>query len=73
MALRYGGLDTTEENRRYFQVLCFAQDKSTQNEGSNFYAYPLPLIPVMDAITNEIVRIDRLAIPVPEVESVSHV
>ena len=57
----YGGLDPTEENRRYFQGLCFAQDKSTKNEDSNFYAYPLPLIPVMDAITNEIVRIDRLA------------
>ena len=36
----YGGLDPTEENRRYFQGLCFAQDKSTQNEDSNFYAYP---------------------------------
>ena len=57
----YGGLDPTEENRRYFQGLCFAQDKNTQNEDSNFYAYPLPLIPVMDAVTNEIVRIDRLA------------
>ena len=57
----YGGLDPTEENRRYFQGLCFAQDKNTRNEDSNFYAYPLPLIPVMDAVTNEIVRIDRLA------------
>lgn len=57
----YGGLDPTEENRRYFQGLCFAQDKSTKNEDSNFYAYPSPLIPVMDASTNEIVRIDRLA------------
>jgi primary-amine oxidase len=57
----YGGLDPTEENRRYFQGLCFAQDKRSKHEDSNFYAYPLPLIPVMDAHTNEIVRIDRLA------------
>jgi primary-amine oxidase len=27
---------------------------------ANFYAYPLPLIPVMNARTKEIVRIDRL-------------
>ncbi|KAL6706725.1 hypothetical protein ACN47E_005267 [Coniothyrium glycines] len=57
----YGGLDIGAENRRYFQGLCFAQDTRNGNADSNFYAYPLPLIPVMDAHTKKIVRIDRLA------------
>lgn len=57
----YGGLDLGAENRRYFQGLCFAQDTRTGNPDSNFYAYPLPLIPVLDAHKREIVRLDRLA------------
>ncbi|KAF2854157.1 copper amine oxidase-like protein [Plenodomus tracheiphilus IPT5] len=57
----YGGLDIGAENRRYFQGLCFAQDTRNGNADSNFYAYPLPLIPVMDCQSREIVRIDRLA------------
>lgn len=57
----YGGRDLEEENRRYFQGLCFAQDTRSGNPDSNFYGYPLPLIPVMDAHTREIIRIDRLA------------
>ncbi|EPE25859.1 Amine oxidase catalytic [Glarea lozoyensis ATCC 20868] len=56
----YGGRDPDDEDKRYFQGLCFAQDKRSGNPDSNFYAYPLPLIPVMDARTKEIVRIDRL-------------
>ncbi|OCK78759.1 copper amine oxidase-like protein [Lepidopterella palustris CBS 459.81] len=57
----YGGLDLGSENRRYFQGLCFAQDLRSNNPDANFYAYPLPLIPVMDAHKKEIVRIDKLA------------
>ncbi|KAG9769431.1 Copper amine oxidase 1 [Exophiala dermatitidis] len=57
----YGGPLPEEENRRYFQGLCFAQDTRSGNPDSNFYAYPLPFIPVMDAHTKEIIRIDRLA------------
>lgn len=57
----YGGLDITEDNRRYFQGLIFAQDKRKGNEDANFYSYPLPLIPVMDAATQEIIRVDRPA------------
>ncbi|KAF2181616.1 copper amine oxidase-like protein [Zopfia rhizophila CBS 207.26] len=57
----YGGLDFGAENRRYFQGLCFAQDTRNGNADSNFYAYPLPLIPILDAHKKEIVRIDRLA------------
>ncbi|KAK5949990.1 hypothetical protein OHC33_008951 [Knufia fluminis] len=57
----YGGLLPGEENRRYFQGLCFAQDTSSKNADSNFYSFPLPFIPVMDAATQEIVRVDRIA------------
>ncbi|KAJ5481212.1 hypothetical protein N7475_000024 [Penicillium sp. IBT 31633x] len=57
----YGGLDHTDENRRFFQGLCFAQDKRSGNENSNFYSFPLPIIPVMDAHTQEIIRVDRPA------------
>lgn len=57
----YGGLDLEDENRRYFQGLVFAQDNRNGNPDSNFYAFPLPLIPIMDAHKQEIIRIDRLA------------
>ncbi|TVY55623.1 Copper amine oxidase 1 [Lachnellula cervina] len=57
----YGGPDPDEKSTRYFQGLCFAQDTRNGNPDSNFYAYPLPLIPVMDCKTREVVRIDRLA------------
>ncbi|CAG8950627.1 hypothetical protein HYFRA_00002836 [Hymenoscyphus fraxineus] len=56
----YGGRDLEDEDKRYFQGLCFAQDKRNGNPDSNFYAYPLPLIPVLDARAKEIIRIDRL-------------
>jgi primary-amine oxidase len=57
----YGGLDLADENRRYFQGLVFAQDTRNGNPDSNFYCYPLPLIPIMDAHKQEIIRVDRLA------------
>ncbi|KAF2811427.1 copper amine oxidase-like protein [Mytilinidion resinicola] len=57
----YGGMDLEHENKRYFQGLCFAQDTRSKNVDSNFYAFPLPLIPIMDAHKKEIVRIDKLA------------
>jgi primary-amine oxidase len=31
------------------------------NPDSNYYAYPIPIIPIMDARTKEIIRVDRLA------------
>ncbi|KAL2867330.1 putative copper amine oxidase [Aspergillus lucknowensis] len=57
----YGGLDLSEPNRRFFQGLCFAQDATKKNPDANFYSYPLPLIPIMDAHTQEIIRVDRPA------------
>ena len=56
----YEGLDTMDDNRRYFQGLIFAQDKKKGNEDANFYSYPSPLIPVMDGETKEIVRLTVL-------------
>ncbi|BCR84572.1 putative copper amine oxidase [Aspergillus chevalieri] len=57
----YGGLDLSDDNRRYMQGLIFAQDQTKNNEDANFYSYPLPVIPVMDCATEEIVRVDRPA------------
>lgn len=57
----YGGLDAADENRRYFQGLIFAADASKKNMDTNFYPYPLPIIPIMDWAKKEIVRIDELA------------
>ena len=56
----YGAIDETTDQRRYFQGLCFAQDTRSANPDANFYAYPLPLIPVLDMHTKEIVRVDKL-------------
>ncbi|PHH71942.1 hypothetical protein CDD82_6249 [Ophiocordyceps australis] len=57
----YGGPDAADGNTRYFQALCFARDTSSGNPDSNFYAHPIPLIPVMDYRKGEIVRIDEPA------------
>ncbi|KAH6681746.1 copper amine oxidase-like protein [Halenospora varia] len=57
----FGGPDVGEEGPRLFQGLCFAQDTRNGNPDSNFYAYPLPLIPIMDARSKQLIRIDRLA------------
>lgn len=57
----YGGPKPEEDNPRYFQGLCFARDTRSGNPDSNFYAYPLPFIPILDATKQEIVRVDRLA------------
>ncbi|KAK2055736.1 copper amine oxidase [Colletotrichum caudatum] len=58
----YGGPDEGEEDvPRYMQGLVFARDVSKDNLDSNHYGYPIPIIPVMNFITKEIVRVDRLA------------
>jgi hypothetical protein len=54
-------MDATEERRRFFQGLLFAQDKRSGNPDSNFYAFPLPLIPIMDWAKKEIVKVLELA------------
>jgi primary-amine oxidase len=57
----YGGSDGSDQGRRYFQGLCFARDTRAGNPDANFYAFPLPFIPIMDWETKEIIRVDRLA------------
>ncbi|MCJ1363944.1 hypothetical protein MMC16_003053 [Acarospora aff. strigata] len=57
----YGGPDPGEIYPRYIQGLCFARDTRNGNADSNHYGYPLPIIPVMDTHTSEIVRVDKLA------------
>jgi primary-amine oxidase len=57
----YGGPDPEEIAPRYTQGLCFARNTRSGNEDSNHYGYPLPLIPVLDTYSKEIVRVDKLA------------
>ncbi|KAI1858990.1 uncharacterized protein JN550_012252 [Neoarthrinium moseri] len=57
----YGGLDKGDEDRRYFQALVFAMDMRSGNPDANFYSYPLPLIPVVDWLKKEVIRVDELS------------
>ncbi|KAI9831230.1 MAG: hypothetical protein M1819_005158 [Sarea resinae] len=57
----YGGPDVGEEIPRLLQALVFARDTRNGNADSNHYAYPIPLIPVLDVHKGEIVRVDKLA------------
>ena len=54
------GPDHTDETPRYMQGLVFAQDSSKENIDSNHYGFPIPLIPVVDWVTKEVIRVDRL-------------
>lgn len=54
-------MDLPGEPRRFFQGLIFARDTRSGNPDSNYYAYPLPIIPVMDFEKRELIRIDELA------------
>lgn len=56
----YGGLDVADDpSRRHMQALIYAAE--TKNPDSNFYGYPLPIIPVVDAVTKEVIRIHEVA------------
>ncbi|KHN93828.1 copper amine oxidase [Metarhizium album ARSEF 1941] len=57
----YGGPDEADGQTRFFQGLCFGRDTRSGNPDSNFYAYPLPFIPVVDARKMEVIRIDQPA------------
>lgn len=58
----YGGWDGPGEiSPRLMQGLVYTRDPMTNDPNSNHYAFPLPLIPVMDMVAKEIIRIDRLA------------
>lgn len=56
----YGGLDAADDpNRRHMQALIYAAD--SKNRECNFWGYPLPIIPVIDAETREVIRIHEVA------------
>src|SRR5690606_12934842 len=55
----YGG--SSESDPRFMQGLIYARDPGTNNPDSNHYAFPLPIIPVVDMKLRQVVRIDRLA------------
>lgn len=57
----YGGPDEGEDIPRYMQGIVYARDTTSGNPDSNHYAYPLPIIPVMDMTTRKIIRVDRMA------------
>lgn len=58
----YGSLEVSDEPGRYFQGVVYARDtRNGNNPDSNFYAFPVPIIPVVDYYKRELVRIDKLA------------
>lgn len=57
----YGGTFDDGYPSRYMQGLVFGKNMSNNNPDSNHYAYPIPIIPVMDMETKAIIRVDRLA------------
>lgn len=57
----YGASDPEDVGFRYFQGLIYASDKRKNNADTNFYSFPIPLIPVMDSKTKEIIRVDEIA------------
>ncbi|KAG5928513.1 hypothetical protein E4U42_000496 [Claviceps africana] len=56
----YGASDG-EEARKYTQGLVFARDARNNHPDSNHYAYPIPIVPVVDCVTKKVVRVERLA------------
>jgi len=57
----YGASDPTDDGSRVFQGLVYAVNRKENGPDSNFYAYPIPLVPIMDARTKEIVRVIEVA------------
>lgn len=58
----YGGLDPSDPtDRRFMQALIFAVNTKSKNPDANFYTYPMPIIPVVDSHTREVIHIHELA------------
>lgn len=56
----YGGLDAADDpDRRHMQALIYAAD--SKHTESNFWGFPLPIIPVLDARTREVIRIHEVS------------
>ncbi|KAG6035634.1 hypothetical protein E4U41_006001 [Claviceps citrina] len=56
----YGAPDNNDDPR-YMQGLVFARDSGKNHPDTNHYAYPIPIIPVLDWTAKKVVRVDRLA------------
>lgn len=57
----YGTIEPTDSpTTRYFQGLVYAADKRSGNPDANFYAFPVPIIPVVDFHKREVCRIVEL-------------
>ncbi|KAF1812851.1 hypothetical protein P152DRAFT_435079 [Eremomyces bilateralis CBS 781.70] len=55
------GTDATNNYRRMFQCYLYLRDPGNPSElDSNYYAFPLPISPVVEAVGQRIIRIDRL-------------
>ncbi|KIW64823.1 hypothetical protein PV04_09730 [Phialophora macrospora] len=55
------GSDGVNDTRRQYQVYLYMRDPKNPSEpDSNHYAFPLPVSPVFDASTKELIRIDTL-------------
>src|SRR5690242_16999077 len=57
----YGGPEDHEDLSRTMQGLVFGVNKAIGNEDTNHYAYPIPIIPIVNWNTKEVIRVDRLA------------
>ncbi len=57
----YGTLESDDEPGRYFQGLVYAQDNRSGDPDTNFYAFPVPMIPVVDYYKREVARVIKLA------------
>lgn len=57
----YKGSDGIDDDKRMYQVFLYMRDPQNPSEvDSNHYAFPLPISPVVDAVTNAVIRIDTL-------------
>ncbi|KAJ0110303.1 Amine oxidase [Diaporthe amygdali] len=55
------GSDGVNDSRRCYQCFMFIRDPANSSEpDSNYYAYPLPISAVMDAVTRDLIRVDRI-------------
>ncbi|KAK6379061.1 hypothetical protein LTS17_006765 [Exophiala oligosperma] len=56
----YGTPEVYDPPGRYFQGVVYAKDNRQNNPDSNFYPFPVPLIPVVDMTQRKLVKVIRL-------------
>ncbi|KAK1509322.1 copper amine oxidase [Colletotrichum costaricense] len=57
----YGALETDDKPGRYFQGVIYGKDTRSGNADTNFYAFPIPLLPIVDYYRQKVVRVIKLA------------